>query len=423
MTAIDKPFINGDARPDAPELAPRGRFSVGVRTLDVINPDQLDIAHHTAGQPPSRYDRPLTLEIWYPAQIPADEEELTTYHDVLGRGPNDPQRPNTPFTFLGRALREAAPDTSAGPYPLVVVSHGYPGSRVLLTNLTENLASKGYVVVAIDHTDSTHGDAGDFAITLFNRPLDQLFVIGKMAELTAAEGFWQGWIDVDNSALIGYSMGGYGALNAAGASYSQAGVGLPWGVPDGLLAMRQAGHPAFEAAREPRLKAVVAVAPWGWPFYYDAAGLAQLTVPSLFIVGDQDGVSGFENVKAMFDAAVHSDRYLLVYQNGRHNVVVNPPPAAAQSNYDDYMHYQEPVWDNQRINNVNQHFLTAFLGIHLQKEPTKYKPYLDLLPIANHSIWSQKPDGSFDTDHTHWHGFKQWTANGLELHHRKPAEK
>lgn len=418
MDTPDNRFINGDARPDAPELAPRGRFSVGVRTLAVVNPDQLDIANHTAEQPTPRYDRPLTLEIWYPAQVPAGEQALTTYHDVLGLGPNNPQRPNTPFTFRGRALRDAPPDTSTAPYPLVVVSHGYPGSRVLLTNLTENLASKGYVVVAIDHTDSTHGDAGNFAITLLNRPLDQLFVIRKMAELTAADGFWQGWIDVDNSALIGYSMGGYGALNAAGASYSQAGVELPWGVPDRLLAIRQAGHPAFEAAREARIKAVVAAAPWGWPFFYDAAGLAELTVPSLFIVGDQDGVSGFENVKAMFDAAVNSDRYLLVYQNGRHNVVVNPVPAAAHAHYDDYMHYQEPVWDMRRINNVNQHFITAFLGIHLQGNRPRYEPYLDLLPIANDSRWSQNADGSFDKDHTHWHGFKQWTANGLELHHK-----
>ncbi len=38
-------------------------------------------------------------------------------------------------------------------FPLVFVSHGYPGSRYFMTYLT-NLESKGYVVAAIDHTDS-----------------------------------------------------------------------------------------------------------------------------------------------------------------------------------------------------------------------------------------------------------------------------
>ena len=32
-----------------------------------------------------------------------------------------------------------------------------------MTYLTENLASKGYVVAAIDHMESTHLDAGGFA--------------------------------------------------------------------------------------------------------------------------------------------------------------------------------------------------------------------------------------------------------------------
>ena len=80
----------------------------------------------------------------------ADKPAMVTYESVLGRS-NDPKRPLIPFTFMGRASRDAEPDASGGAYPLVIVSHGYLGSRLLLTYLTENLASKGYVVVAIDH--------------------------------------------------------------------------------------------------------------------------------------------------------------------------------------------------------------------------------------------------------------------------------
>ncbi len=39
----DSSFIYGDALPDAPELAMRGDFPVGVRTMEFVNKDQLDI--------------------------------------------------------------------------------------------------------------------------------------------------------------------------------------------------------------------------------------------------------------------------------------------------------------------------------------------------------------------------------------------
>ena len=73
-------------------------------------------------------------------------------------------------------------------FPLVVVSHGYPGSRTFLTYLTENLASKGYVVAAIDHTDSVWGDIKPFPSTLFNRSSDQLFTIRALTEQASKPG-------------------------------------------------------------------------------------------------------------------------------------------------------------------------------------------------------------------------------------------
>ena len=173
-------------------MAYRGSFDVGVRTLEVVNPNQIDILNYSETNTDPRYDRPLTLEVWYPAVRPGNKPEVTTYQDVLGSGPDDPDRPLIPFEFAGRALRNAKPYIKEGPYPLVIVSHGYPGSRVLLTYLTENLASKGYVVVAIDHTESTHADKVGFASTLLNRTLDINFVLNDMAERGASKGggFW-----------------------------------------------------------------------------------------------------------------------------------------------------------------------------------------------------------------------------------------
>ena len=96
---------------------------------------------------------------------------------------NDPKRPLIPFTFLGRALRDADPLKSSEHFPLVIVSHGYPGSRYLMTNITENIASKGYVVVAIDHTDSTFKDVKVFSSSLLNRSIDVLYVLNEISKM------------------------------------------------------------------------------------------------------------------------------------------------------------------------------------------------------------------------------------------------
>jgi predicted dienelactone hydrolase len=398
-------FFYGDARADAPELAYRGSFSVGVRTLEIINPNQIDILNYSVDNTDPRYDRPLTLEVWYPAIRPGKKPEVTTYSDVLGSGPGNPDRPLIPFEFAGRALRNAKPDFG-GSYPLVIVSHGYPGSRVLLTYLTENLASKGYVVVAIDHTDSTHADATGFSSTLLNRAIDINFVLNYMTE-----SFLKAIVDAERTAVIGYSMGGYGALIAAGAGVSELGWVYWGGVPGNFMEMFRAGNTDYQEFLDPRIKAIVPFAPWGGQYgTWDLVGLEGLKVPSFFIVGNQDRTADYDGVDFLFKNVVNSDRYILIYQNGIHEVAVNPPPPIAENYFREYIHYQEPAWDNRRCNNINQHFITAFLGIHL-KGIEEYQAYLDLIPISNDA-------DPFTPEY--WKGFKEWTAVGLELHHMGP---
>ncbi|GAB3765085.1 alpha/beta hydrolase family protein [Spirosoma pomorum] len=403
-------FINGDLLPNAPELAARGKYTVGVRTIKLVHPGQVDVLHGSAGQHPL-YDRPLTVELWYPAQAGANKQPTVTYQSTLGRA-NDPKRPLVPFTFQGRALRDAQPDPSGGAYPLVIVSHGYPGSRLLLTYLTENLASKGYVVAAIDHTESTYGDLAAFSSTLLNRSLDDKFVLDEMVRLAQknSTSFLAGLLNADNTALIGYSMGGYGVLNVAGAGYSPQALKLFGQMAGGSTALepRTQASPAYKASLDPRIKAVVAFAPWGMERgVWDATGLAGLTLPTLLVAGSKDDVSGYEKgVKAIYDGAVNSDRYMLTYLNARHNVAPNPPPSASMLpgvSADEYMHYAEPAWNEHRINNINQHFVTAFLGLHLKG--MEYGKYLTLPETA---------------DAEGWPGFKARMAVGLELRHAKP---
>ena len=190
------------AAPGVPDLAQRGQYTVGVRTLNLVHRAQPDILHFDAatGKAPL-YDRPLTVEVWYPA-APNQTPESTTY-EMAGR---DLQ--TTKLSIAGKAIRDGAPLPNMT-FPLVILSHGYPGSRIFLSYLGEHLASRGYIVASIDHTDSILGAIGRsqsiFQSTLLNRPSDQLFVLGEMmANFTNVDG--------EHTAVIGYSMGGYGAL-------------------------------------------------------------------------------------------------------------------------------------------------------------------------------------------------------------------
>ncbi|WP_299958909.1 VPLPA-CTERM sorting domain-containing protein [uncultured Roseobacter sp.] len=407
--------IDGQS-PDAPELAAYGDLSVGVRQIELVNEDQIDIlavagGGGTPGNPP-RYDRPLTVEMWYPSVAGATGD--TSMQAYLRDG-------TTEVTLQGRAVRDAAPAESTDPFPLIMLSHGYPGNRFLMSHLAENLASKGYVVASIDHTDSTYRDQSVFGSTLVNRPLDQLFVLDQMAQLNkdASSGF-AGKIDADNAGLIGYSMGGYGAIVTAGGGVTETSVGYPWGAPEGTLGIHQAGSDTHEALPDERIKTAVAIGPWGMNTgFWDAEGLAGIDIPMLFIAGSDDATSGYENgVRAIWEGATSVDRALLTFDGGGHNTVAPIPAPEESFYYNDRIrfnvseHYTDPVWDTVFMNNVGQHFLTAWMDKELKGDAEK-GDYLNLQKIGGEGLWSANDDGTFRDDHTYWKGFAEGTAEGL----------
>lgn len=410
-------------RPDAPELAPYGAFAVGMKTLSFVNPGQLDIVRAEAGKAIPTYDRRLVVEAWYPALAGTGLVGRSGYEGVYTRDGV------TRATLHGRALRDALPDGSKGPYPLVILSHGYPGNRFLMSHLAENLASKGYFVAAIDHRDSTYEDQGAFASTLLNRPLDQLFVLGALSRLNAADGGLglAGMIRADTTAVIGYSMGGYGVVNALGGGFSAAAVKSAIAPPNGALARRRAGEPEYLSSMDPRVKTGIAIAPWGWNRgFWDEEGLAGIARPILFMAGSVDAEAGYSpGVRDIFERAVNSDRALLTFENAGHNAAAPipapreswPEPGSAVYNAG---HYMDPVWDTSRMNNVAQHFATAWLGKHLKGE-AGMEAYLDLVPSGKDAVWSTDAAGSPRAGHTYWKGFGDRSAVGLRFERLRPG--
>lgn len=411
-------------RPDAPALAAYGDHAIGVRTLEVVNSNQLDILalSNDAPRPDPlpRYDRPLTLEVWYPA-VPGSDGD--TVLNVFLRDAT------TEVELHGRAIRNAEVHADGDAFPLVIVSHGYPGNRFLLSHLAENMASKGYVVVSIDHTDSTYRTQAAFGSTLVNRSLDQLFVLNEMARLNAtASHVLAGRVDTENTAVIGYSMGGYGAVITAGGGVTQTAIDYPWAAPHGTLAAHRAGSEAHDALFDSRIKTAVAFAPWGMNTgFWDATGLAGIRIPMLFVAGSQDDVSGYENgVRALWEGATAVERALLTFDNANHNAGA-PMPAPAESFYVNERlgfnvseHYSDAVWDSVRMNNVSQHFVTAWLSKYL-KGDTEADAYLDLVPNANDGVYDES-EGAFTDKHTHWPGFPSRSAKGMRFEWRRQGQ-
>ena len=203
--------------PAAPELARHGPHAIGVGTIVAVDRDRPDVITTKAGAPTLRADRALTLEVWYPAALKPGQSSGGEYRAVT-------RDPSITVTLRGLAVRDAAPLLSEGPFPLVAISHGYPGNRYLMSHLGENLATKGFVVVSIDHADSTYDDQKAFASTLYHRPFDQQFVIDEMARLAlpGSGSFLSGLVDAGRTGVVGYSMGGYGVINLIGGGFSAA---------------------------------------------------------------------------------------------------------------------------------------------------------------------------------------------------------
>ena len=130
-----------------------------------------------------------------------------------------------------------------------------------------------------------------------------------------------------------------------------------------------------------------------------------ITTPIMFVAGSVDDVAGYEKgTKAIYQQAVNADRYLLTYVNANHNAGAPIPAPAETYAYSEalksfpFAHYADAVWDTTRMNNILDHFATAYFDLYLKGDQDK-KAYFDLAPNAP------------------WRGFKPRTAVGLTLEH------
>jgi predicted dienelactone hydrolase len=400
---------------DAPELAHLGNLEVGIKTLHLVQHAQFDVLAYDAarGSAPLA-DRVLSVDLWYPAR-PRPGAPRAVYRASF---PSEPPAAPASYSVPGIAVRDAPP--SGTNWPLVIVSHGYSNDPAAMTWLTENLASKGYVVAAIRHDDPPITDRTRVPQPLMRRPLDIAFVARTLQSKLAADHL----VDPARTALVGYSMGGYGVLTAAGATLDPAGGAVKL-VPGGLLQPYARGGALVDAVMVENLRAVVTISPAGGGALaaWGAEGVRMISVPLLLIAGDRDRTVDYKTgARAIFDMASGTHRYLLTFKDGGHSIGLSPAPASMRQRLWDQDWFEDPVWRKDRINAINAHFITAFLDRYVKGDESR-AGYLDV-PVAESDAgaWpAAAPPLAYDAYSpgtaviTLWKGFERNHATGLEL--------
>jgi len=239
-----------------------GPFGVGVRTLEVPDADR---------------SRVFPCELWYPA---------------ASRPPRE-----TGGKRAAPAEERDAP-AAAGLHPLVIFSHFSGGGRRTATYLTTHLASHGYAVAAMDHSEvvapelgpNPNEDPADRArridAVMASRVPDVRVVLSALTGPHRADGAEGIGLSPDLIGVAGHSFGGWTALAA----------------PE----------------QESRVRAVVALAPGGSS--RPLPGVLPLTlafgwghvVPVLILAGDRDVPVPLDGVQEIYARAPEPKRMFVL---------------------------------------------------------------------------------------------------------------
>jgi predicted dienelactone hydrolase len=415
LAAADRIPASSGPTGEAPELGRIGDYAIGTLEKDYVFSDRARITTIGAitGHLPIE-DRHLKVRIWYPTAAKANVKAAQYTHSFKGPG-------QAPVSIVMQGIATAgAPPLGAERFPLVLMSHGFGGWNTQFSNLGEMLASHGYIVASIDHGDESITSKSDFLLSfgnvLLDRTQDQRQVLTRL--LMDADALH---IDGEKVAMLGYSMGGYGALSTAGAAYDPASKTIGQ-----LPAEAQKILTANTSDVSTKIDALVVIAPWGGQpdsRVWTPESLARITAPTLVIDGDHDDVVNFkQGVSWIFDQLIGADRHMLVFRDARHNIVGNPVPSNSATAFPVIEFMNEPVWRQERINMINQHFICAFLDLHLKGDKAK-AAYLEVpTQVAGDGDWpiafGESVGGNVASDKQpkYWRGFQRRWALGLEMY-------
>ena len=206
---------------------PTGASDVGTRVVDLVDSTRDDPFLREGTK------RELLVRFWYPAALLQDCK------------PAEYTSPAT-WSYFSQLVGARLPDVKTnscqdaaianGAHPVVVFTPGYTGTFTDYTFLFEDLASRGYVVASVNHTNEATAvefPDGRFVKSLFGSHLggtlrtdeeaytsavvarlgDLKFVVKELDRLNSTVmGPFAGRLDMSRVALAGHSLGGLTAL-------------------------------------------------------------------------------------------------------------------------------------------------------------------------------------------------------------------
>jgi predicted dienelactone hydrolase len=216
-----------------------------------------------------------------------------------------------------------------GKFGLVVISHGSGGLALNHRDLAMALASHGYVVAAPTHPRGRDNDISGVGVWV-GRPKQVSRVIDALLE----DAELGSHIQRDRIGVVGHSNGGYTALAVAGARPSPAAsVAHCRQHPDDSRFCSFGGATAREAirtvgdipdVRDPRVRAIVVMAPNAAPFTDDA--LARVAVPVRVYGAERDDLTLLRyHAERLAKALPPQAEYVLVKRAGHFSFITRFP--------------------------------------------------------------------------------------------------
>lgn len=196
---------------------PTGPFAVGTVDRVMVDPARTSLYRYTPAT------NAFMVTFWYPADPPAagvlpaamwDQRYAADTRLYSGNGLDIRWARVTP-ELVGHRFRGVPLATGTGKHPVVLWSLGIPASRKLGSHIAEELASHGYVVVTMDHTDCWATEfpdgrylAGVWSGDVPGRLKDMQFLLDEVSVLNTSDPLFAGRLDLDRIGVCGGSFGG-----------------------------------------------------------------------------------------------------------------------------------------------------------------------------------------------------------------------
>ncbi|UZE21368.1 alpha/beta fold hydrolase [Pseudomonas sp. B21-056] len=336
--------------------------------------DESPVGFYASTLPDTDNDRALEMIVWYPSATTAIAQMIAD--DVV---------------FVGNAAVRNAPPI-AGEHPLVVLSHGYRGNWGNQTWLASALAHRGYIVAAVNHPGTTtHDRSPQAAAQLWQRPADLRRVIDAVT--TQPEKF--GLVAKRRVAVVGHSLGGWTALEIAGARFDPDRFAQDCKVHPQLSSCTVYGQinpvrsPESKAAlaadwRDERITAVVTL-DLGLSRGLTDASLAALPVPTLVIaagVPSDDLPAQLESANLAKRLPAVSSRYIEISDASHFSFLSMCKPGAQALLEEDVPGDGIICQDgeNGRPREVIQQQITSLIAEFLAQPPGSQEAHTHLLP-------------------------------------------